>query len=137
MEYHTCWAVKPTDGQPGMPLADLVARLAGAFPTATFDPESGRQAALQRLAALQAVTTPVPLPEAMLSYYRDAHPVDVALTDGDTALRFTVWPDPDGPVSRVLVWFITEAEQREGCVLLVRMAEAQGWEAEDVSDEVE
>ena len=124
-----------------MPLADFLARLADAFPVHTFDPEGGRQGALQRLAALQAVTNPVPMPEEVLGYYRDAYPVDVVLADGPSAgaavLSFTVWPEPYGAVSRVLVRFATEEHQRSGCVLLARVAEALGWEAEDVSDEVD
>lgn len=124
-----------------MPLADLLDRLAGAFPVHTFDPEGGRQGALQRLAALQAVTNPVPMPEEVLACYRDAYPVDVVLADGPDAgaavLNFTVWPEPDGVVSRVLVRFATEEHQRAGIVLLARVAEALGWMAEDVSDEVE
>jgi hypothetical protein len=124
-----------------MPLADLLARLAGAFPVHTFDPEGGRQGALQRLAALQAVTNPVPMPEEVLAYYRDAYPVDVVLADGPSVgaavLSFTVWPEPGGAVSRVLVRFATEEHQRAGGVLLARVAEALGWMTEDVSDEVE
>ena len=141
MAFRTCWSVKPTDGLPGMPLADLLARLAGAFPFHTFDPDRGRRGALERLAALQAVTNPVSMPEEVLAYYRNAYPVDVVLADGPDAgaaeLRFSVWPDPDGPVSRVLVRFATEEHQRAGTVLLARVAEALGWMAEDVSDEVE
>ena len=39
MSFHTCWEVRPTGGQPAMPLADLLARLADAFPVHKFDPE--------------------------------------------------------------------------------------------------
>jgi hypothetical protein len=124
-----------------MSLADLLARLAGAFPTHKFDPQSARQRALERLAALQAVTNPVPIPEEMLAYYRNAYAVDVVLADGPgtgaAVLNFTVWPEPDGAVSRVLVRFATEEDQRAGRVLLARAAEALEWGAEDVSDEVE
>jgi hypothetical protein len=141
VSFHTCWGVKPTDGQPGMPLEDLLARLADAFPVHKFDAEGARQGALRRLAALQAITDPVPIPEEILAYYRDAYPVDVVLADSPDAeeavLNFTVWPERDRSVSRVLVFFATEEHQRAGCVLLARLAEVLGWEAEDVSDEVE
>ena len=136
MSFHSCWSVKPADGQPGMPIADLLARLANAFPV-------HKLSALQRLAALEAITDPVRIPEEILSYYRDVHPVDVVLADDPDAdaavLNFSVWPEPesDGIVAGVLVHFATEEDQRAGCVLLARVAEALGWIAEDVSDEVE
>ena len=143
MSYHSCWAVKPDDGQPGMPLADLLARLAEAFPVHKFDAEGARQGALRYLAALEAITDPVRIPEEILAHYRNAHPVDVVLADGPDAdaavLKFSVWPEPesDGVVTGVLVRFATEEEQRAGCVLLARVAEALGWIAEDVTDEVD
>jgi hypothetical protein len=66
--------------------------------------------------------------------------VDVTLADGldagAAALKSTVWKDPDGAVSWVLVRFASEEQQAER-VLLTRMAEALGWIAEEVSDEVE
>jgi hypothetical protein len=82
------------------------------------------------------------MPEEILAYYRDAYPVDVVLADGPDAeeavLDFSVWPERDRSVSRVLVRFVATAEhQRAGCVLLARLAEVLGWETEDVSDEVE
>jgi hypothetical protein len=81
------------------------------------------------------------MPEEILAYYRDAYPVDVVLADSpdaeEAALDFTVWPERDRSVSRVLVRFATEGHQRAGCVLLARLAEVLGWEAEDVSDEIE
>jgi hypothetical protein len=133
--------VKPADGQPGMPLADLLARLAEAFPVHKFDPESARQGALRQLAALEAITDPVRIPEEILSYYREAYPVDVVLADSPDSegvvLDFSVWPERDRSVSKVLVRFVTEEHQRAACVLLSRMAEVLGWVAEDVIDEVE
>jgi len=141
LSFHICWGVKPTDGQPGMPLADLLARLSASFPVHKFDPESARQGALRRLAALQAITNPVPIPEEILAYYRDAYPVDVVLADSPDAdvavLNFTVWPERDRSVSKVLVYFATEEQQRAGCFLLARLADVLGWEAEDVTGEVE
>ena len=124
-----------------MPLTELLARLAEAFPVHKFDAEGGRQNALRQLAALQAITDPVRIPEEILAYYRDAHPVDVVLADGldaDAAmLNFSVWPEPetDGVVARVLVRFATEEHQREAAVLLSRLADVLDWEAEDVTDE--
>jgi hypothetical protein len=124
-----------------MPIADLLARLAEAFPVHKFDAEGARQSALQRLAALQAITNPVRIPEEILAYYRNAHPVDVVLADGPDAdaavLNFSVWPEPesDGVVARVLVRFATEEDQREAAVLLSRLADVLGWYAEDVTDE--
>jgi hypothetical protein len=124
-----------------MPLDDLLARLADAFPVHKFDAEGARQGALRYLAALSAITDPVRIPEEILAYYRDAYPVDVVLADSpgaeEAVLNFTVWPERDRSVSRVLVRFATEEHQRAGCVLLARLTEALGWEAEDVSDEVE
>ena len=145
MSFHTCWEVRPTGGQPGMPLADLLARLADAFPVHTFDPEGGRQGALRRLAALQAITIdsiPVPVPEEIVASYRDAYPVDVVLADsadaGETVLRFTIWPEPDRSVTKVQVVFAADGHYRAGRTLLARMVESLGWgEAVDVTDEVE
>jgi hypothetical protein len=81
------------------------------------------------------------MPEEVLAYYRDAYPVHVMLADGldvgAAMLTFTVWPEPDGPVSRVLVRFATQEQQQAACVLIARMAEALGWVAEDVTDEIE
>jgi hypothetical protein len=91
-----------------MPLADFLARLAGAFPVRKFDPEGARQGALRRLAALQSITMdsiPVPVPEEIVASYRDAYPVEVVLADspdaGEAVLKFTIWPEPDRSVSRV------------------------------------
>jgi hypothetical protein len=147
MSFHTCWEVRPTGGQPGMPLADLLARLADAFPVHTFDPEGARQAALRRLAALQAITidsipVPVPVPEEIVASYRDAYPVDVVLAGspdaGEAVLKFTIWPEPDRSVTKVQVVFATDGHYRAGCALLARMVESLGWgEAVDVTDEVE
>jgi hypothetical protein len=145
MSFHTCWEVRPTGGRPGMPLADLLARLAAAFPVHTFDPEGGRQGALRRLAALQAITIdsiPVPVPEEIVASYRDAYPVDVVLADspdaGEAVLKFTIWPEPDRSVTKVQVVFATDGHYRAGRILLARMVESLGWgEAVDVTDEVE
>lgn len=138
VSFHSCWDVKPADGQPGMPLTELVARLADAFSIRSFDPEGARQNALKRLEALQNLSFPVP--EEVLASYRDAHPVDVFLADTDeedrAALDFTVWPEKDGTVTGVQVCFGTEEHQREAAVLFARLAEVLGWEPEDVSDEV-
>ncbi len=137
MSFHTCWGVKPTDGQPCMPLAEFLAQLADAFPVHHFDAEGGRQGAFQRLETLKKLS--VPVPEEVLAAYRDAHPVCVSLADRDedglAALKFVVWPEKDGSVSGVKVYFGSEEHQREAAVLLARLAEALGWEAEDVTDE--
>ena len=137
MSFHTCWGVKPTDGQPWMPLAEFLARLAEAFPVHQFDAEGARQGALRRLEALQKLS--IPVPEEVLASYRDAHPVAVSLADADeeglAALDFIVWPEKDGSVSGVKVYFGSEEHQREAAVLLARLAEVLGWEAEDVTDE--
>jgi hypothetical protein len=137
MSFHTCWCVKPTDGQPGMPLTEFLARLAEAFPVHQFDAEGARQGALRRLEALQKLS--IPVPEEIVATYRDGQPVDVFLADTDerdpAALRFIVWPEKDGSVSGVKVYFGSEEHQREAAVLLARLAEVLGWEAEDVTDE--
>lgn len=137
MSFHTCWGVKPTDGQTRMPLEDLLARLADAFPVHKFDAEGARQGALRRLEALQKLS--IAVPEEVLASYRDAHPVAVSLADtneeGLAALDFIVWPEKDGSVSGVKVYFVSEEHQREAAVLLARLAEVLGWEAEDVTDE--
>ena len=120
-----------------MPLAEFQAQLAKAFPVHHFDAEGGRQGALRRLEALQKLS--VPVPEEVLAAYRDAHPVCVTLADRDedglAALEFVVWPEKDGSVSGVKVYFGSEEHQREAAVLLARLAEVLGWEAEDVTDE--
>jgi len=137
VSFHTCWGVKPTDGQTRMPLEDLLARLADAFPVHKFDAEGARQGALRRLEALQKLS--IAVPEEVLASYRDAHPVAVSLADtneeGLAALDFIVWPEKDGSVSGVKVYFVSEEHQREAAVLLARLAEVLGWEAEDVTDE--
>lgn len=137
MSFHTCWGVKPTDGQPGMPLTEFLARLAEAFPVHRFDAEGGRQGALRRLEALQKLS--IPVPEEVVASYRDAHPVLVSLADTDkkglAALDFVVWPEKDESVTGVKVYFGSEEHQREAAVLLARLAEVLGWEAEDVTDD--
>ena len=70
-----------------MPLADLLARLADAFPVHKFDAEGARQDALRRLAALQAITDPLPMPEEILAYYRDAYPVMWCWRTASTPVR--------------------------------------------------
>ena len=149
MSFHTCWEVRPTGGQPGMPLADLLARLADAFPVHKFDHEGARQGALRRLAALQSMTMPtasgetipLPVPEEVVAAYRDAYPVAVVLANSPDAeeavLRFTIWPEPDRSVTKVQVVFATDGHYRAGRALLARMVESLGWgEAVDVTDEV-
>ena len=137
MSFHTCWGVKPTDGQLGMPLTEFSARLAEAFSVHQFDAEAGRQGALRRLEALQRLS--IPVPEELVAIYRDSHPVEVSLADTDeaglAALHFVVWPEKDRSVTGVKVYFGSEEHQREAAVLLVRLAEVLGWEAEDVTDE--
>lgn len=137
MSFHTCWAVKPTDGQLCMPLTEFLAVLAEAFPIHKFDAEGARQGALRRLEALQKLS--IPLPEEVVASYRDAHPVGVSVADkggeGLAALDFVVWPEKDGSVSGVKVYFGSEEHQREAAVLLARLADVLGWEAEDVTDE--
>src|SRR5262245_9302501 len=125
MSFHTCWDVKSADGKEAMPLDDVLARLAGAFPVHQFDPEGARQNALRRLAALEAIKT-VPMPEEILAYYRDAYPVDVVLADGDdpeAVLKFSIWPAKDRTVNRIQVYFMTEERQRAAGYLLSRMAD--------------
>ena len=137
MSFHSCWRLKPTSGQPGMPLTEFQAVLAEAFPIHKFDAEGARQGALRRLEALQKLS--IPVPEEVLASYRDAHPVGVSLADKDedglAALDFVVWSEKDGSVSGVKVYFGSEEHQREAAVLLARLAEVLGWEAEDVTDE--
>jgi hypothetical protein len=127
-----------------MPLADLLARLADAFPVHKFDPEGARQNALRRLAALQSLTInsiPVPVPEEILASYRDGYPVDVVLANSPDAkeavLKFTIWPEPDRSVTKVQVVFATDGHYRAGRALLARMVESLGWgKPVDVTDEV-
>src|SRR6187455_83501 len=112
MSFHTCWEVRPAGGQSGMPLADLLARLADAFPIHNFDADGARQKALCRLAALQAITIdsiPAPVPEEIVASYRDAYPVDVVLANStdaeEAALKFTIWPERDRSVAKIQVVF--------------------------------
>ena len=136
MSFHSCWRLKPTSGQPGMPLTEFLAVLAEAFPIHKFDAEGARQGALRRLEALQRL--PVPVPEEIVAAYRDGQPVDVLLADTDEqdrgALPFVVWPEKNGSVSEVKVYFGSEERQRKAAVLLARLAEVLGWESEDVTD---
>ena len=137
MSFHTCWRLKPTSGRPGMPLTEFLAQSAAAFPIHKFDAEGARQGALRRLEALQRLS--VPVPEEIVAAYRDGQPVDVLLADTDeqdrSALRFVVWPEKDGSVSGVKVYFGSEEHQRKAVALLDRLAEVLGWESEDVTDE--
>ena len=116
------------DGVPGV--------LEEAFPIHKFDAEGARQGALRRLEALQRL--PVPVPEEIVAAYRDGQPVDVLLADTDEqdrgALPFVVWPEKNGSVSEVKVYFGSEERQRKAAVLLARLAEVLGWESEDVTD---
>jgi hypothetical protein len=133
-----------------MPLADLLARLADAFPVHKFDPEGARQRALRRLAVLKSMTIPtvsgetipLPVPEEVVASYRDGYPVDVVLADSPDAeeavLKFTIWPEPDRSVTKIQVVFATEGHYRAGSPLLARLVMSLGWgQAVDVTDEVE
>lgn len=137
MSFHACWGLKPTDGQPGMPLEDLLARLADAFPVHKFDAEGARQGALRRLEALQRLS--IPIPEEIVAAYRDGQPVAVSLTDtGEedrAALDFVLWPEKDGSVSEVKVYFASEEHERKAFALLARLAEVLSWESADITDE--
>ncbi|MGL6073852.1 MAG: hypothetical protein ACRC8S_06790 [Fimbriiglobus sp.] len=142
MSFDTCWEVRPPAGQPGMPLDDLLARLAVSFPVHTFDHEIARQGALKRLAALQALSDsiPIPVPEAILAEYRDAYPVDVVLADSPDAseaiLKFRIWPEPDRSVAKIHVVFATEDHYLAGRNLLDHMVESLEWaEPVDITDE--
>jgi hypothetical protein len=120
-----------------MPLTEFRVQLAAAFPIHKFDAAEARQGALRRLEALQRL--PVPVPEEIVAAYRDGQPVAVSLADkgdgGRAALDFVVWPEKDGSVSEVKVYFGSEEHQREAFALLARVAEALGWEPEDITDE--
>ena len=99
----------------------------------------------QILAALQSTTLdsiPVPVPDEIVAFYRDAYPVAVVLAnspDADEAVpKFTIWPESDRSVTKVQVVFATDGHYRVGRTLLARMVESLGWgEAVDVTDEVE
>lgn len=139
MSFHTCWEVTPAEGDPGLLLDDLLARLAEAFPVHQFDSEGARQSALRRLAAMESLSLSSPVPEELLAQYRDAYPVHVILVDGDNEdanLDFTIWPEKDNSVKAIQVCFATEEHQRAAGYLLTRLAECLGWETLDVSDEV-
>jgi hypothetical protein len=131
VSFHTCWRLKPTGDQPGMPLTEFQAQLAAAFPVHQFDAEGARQGALRRLEALQRL--PVPVPEEIVAGYRDGQPVAVSLADtgeGDrAALDFVVWPEKDGSISEVKVYFGTEEHQSKAFALLARLAKVLGFRA--------
>lgn len=137
MSFHTCWRLKPASGRRAMPLTEFLARLAAAFPIHEFDAERARQGALRRLEALQRL--PVPVPEELVAAYRDGRPVAVSLADmdeeGRAALDFVVWPEKDGAVSEVKVYFGSEEHQGKAFALLARLSEVLGWESEDVTDQ--
>lgn len=134
MSFYSGWEARPADGC-GIPVDQFVASLTAAFPFHVFDPESARQSALNRLAALQ--TLPFPVPEEVLASYRDARPVDVQLGDDPSSgvvLDFTVWPDADGTVAAAEVYFANAADQQSAWDLLTRFAGCLGWELVDVTD---
>jgi len=137
VSFHTCWSLKPTSGRPGMPLTEFKAQLAAAFPVHRFDADGARQGALRRLEAIQRLS--VPVPEEIVAAYRDGQPVAVSLADtgeGDrAALNFVVWPEKDGSVSELKVYFGSEEHQRKAFALLARLAEVLSWEVKDVTDE--
>jgi hypothetical protein len=120
-----------------MPLTEFQARLAGAFPHHKFDAEGARQGALRRLEAIQRLS--IPVPDEIAAAYRDGQPVAVSLADtGEQdriALEFVVWPEKDGSVSEVKVYFRSEEHQSKAFALLARLAKVLGWEPEDVTDE--
>lgn len=119
-----------------MRLTEFVAVLAEAFPIHKFDAVGARQGALRYLEALQRL--PIPIPEEIVAAYRDGQPVDVLLADTEEqdrrALRFVVWPEKNGSVSEVKVYFGSEERRRRAAALLARLAEVLGWESEDVTD---
>jgi hypothetical protein len=130
MSFHTCWILEAPPDAPGVPVSDLLDRLAVAFPVHEFDADGARAEAAKRLAALTAVGAPEPI----LAGYRDARPVRVVLADGPGArhvLDFTVWPDAAGSVSGIQVSFATAAHQDACYPALVRVAEVTGWELEE------
>jgi hypothetical protein len=120
-----------------MPPTEFQARLAGAFPHPKFDAEGARQGALRRLEAIQRLS--IPVPDEIAAAYRDGQPVAVSLADTEEqdriALDFVVWPEKDGSVSQVKVYFRSEEHQSEAFALLTRLAEVLGWESEDVTAE--
>lgn len=135
MSFHTCWDIAPAEGQPSLPLPDVLGRIAASFPFHTFDAESARQSALRRLAALESIGAS----EEVLAAYREARPVDVVLADSpddEYILDFTIWPEDDGLVRGLQVSFATAEHQHACAVHLSRLADALSWETIDVSDEV-
>jgi hypothetical protein len=137
VSFHSCWKLKPAEDRPGMPLTEFLSLLAEAFPHHKFDAEGARQGALRRLEALQRLQ--IPIPEELVAIYRDGQPVEVWLADagqGDQAfLNFVVWPEKDGSVPEVKVYFGSEERQHAAAVLLAQLAEVLDWDAEDVTDD--
>ena len=77
MSFHSSWAIEPPDGEPYLPIAEALERLAVAFPIHEFDSVAGRDDAERRLKVLIAVKAP----EAILQSYRGEPPVRVRLAD--------------------------------------------------------
>lgn len=132
MSFHTCWDVKAPEDTPGVPVPEVLNRLAMAFPVHSFDAEGAMANLTKQVAAMESLG----IPEEILAWYRNARPVLVTLSDTPDApfmLKFTVapdpalGPDPAGPVRSFLASFATAAHQDACFPLLVRVAEVLGW----------
>ena len=128
MSFHTCWDVKAPGDTPGVPVPEMLERLALAFPVHSFDADGAMADMAKQIAAMESLG----FPEEILGWYRNARPVLVVLSDAPDApfvLKFTVapdpalGPDPAGPVRSVLASFATPAHQEACFPLLVRVAE--------------
>ena len=136
MSFHTCWDVKAPVDSPGVPVPEMLGRLAVAFPVHSFDAEGAMADVAKQIAAMESLD----FPEEIVGRYRNARPVLVVLSDSPDApfvLKFTVapdpalGPDPAGPVRSILASFATPAHQEACFPLLVRVAEVMGWVLEE------
>lgn len=125
MSFHSCWLLKPKPDAAFLSQADVLDRLAVAFPVHEFDPEAGRAGAARRLAALEKLGAP----EAILQSYRGDPPVRCRIAEtADTpyVLDFDIWPDQE-----IMVVFATEPHFTACFFLLDDMAEILGYELEE------
>jgi hypothetical protein len=125
MSFHSCWVLKPKPGEPFLAQAEVLDRLAVAFPVHEFDAEGARAAAAKRLEILEKLGAP----EVILDSYRGAPPVGCRIAEAADArfsLQFAVWPD-----QAIMVSFANELHFKACFFLLDDMAELLGYELEE------
>jgi hypothetical protein len=117
--------LKPRPGEPFLPQAEVLDRLAVGFAVHEFDAEGARAGAARRREILEKLGAP----EVILNSYRGAPPVGCRIAeaaDAKFSLEFNVWPD-----QAIMVSFANEPHFQSCFFLLDDMAELLGYELEE------